>query len=369
MGTCYADPPHLGPHSYGFSLREHNGIVYTCRGGHIDISHLRKGADWTAYMAFRIRQTLLKGETRLAYRMREPSLYFIELTYPTGWAALPAQTRERIAEEIAVPAAQYCVFAGMVWHEVITWFGYKGIGFYTEYPSAFAWEDIYSNSLGCQLAGEALRDPDRSFEEAMTARLDRRLHRLGVQSKRVAWEAGEAVRDEWFVNDFLLCDMVKRNFDIGVDDGFVTPWLVPGIGGCADEAPELSPVPTLSLLREHGFSMKLEIEPREWERVKFKQFLYPSGRIEPARSFGPLMEYVRAQAIRRYGPYVDDGRLASPAAARPPRVSPAQGEGVAASPASTGSRLARPSADVRGARRPRVMDLVTLADSWLHEEP
>jgi hypothetical protein len=382
VGTRYPDPLHLGPHSYGFNLRERNGIVYTCRGGHIDITHLRKAADWTAYIAFRIRRALLSGDTRLSYRMREPSLYFIEFTYPNGWAALPTEARERIAAEIAVPAAQYCAFAGMVWHEVITWFGYKSIGIYTEYPSAFSWEDVYSNSVGCRLAGEALRDPGRSFDEAMTALLDRELQRLGVQPKRVAWQAGEAVRGEWFVNDFLLCDLVKRNFDIGLDDGFVTPWLVPGIGGCPDETPVLYPVPDLSVLHEHEFSMKLEIEPKEWERKEFAQFMYPSGRIEPARDYEPLMEYIRAQAIRRYGLYVDDHSL--PSLATPPAVTPVQGEGVAAaSPVLTGAQLGMQPADARresrpgsyharaedAGSRPGIADLLTFAYFWLGEEP
>ena len=40
----------LGPHGYGHQPDEGNGIVYTCRAGHIDITHVRACADWTKYI-------------------------------------------------------------------------------------------------------------------------------------------------------------------------------------------------------------------------------------------------------------------------------------------------------------------------------
>jgi hypothetical protein len=39
-GTRYLDINNLGKHSFGNSLSENDGIVYTCRGGHIDITHV-----------------------------------------------------------------------------------------------------------------------------------------------------------------------------------------------------------------------------------------------------------------------------------------------------------------------------------------
>jgi hypothetical protein len=394
VGTRYPDPFHLGPHSYGYSPWERNGIVYTCRGGHIDITHLRKACDWTAYLASHIRQTLLSDETHFSYRMREPSKHYLQFEYPKNWTSLPREVRERIASDVAIDAAEYCTYTGMVWHEILTWFGYKAIGFYTEYPSAFSWEDVYSNLVGCHLAAEALRDSDHEFNEAMTAAINRELQRLGVQPKPMAWRAGQVVRGHWFVGDFLFCDMVKRNFDIGWDDGFVTPWLVPGVGECGDAmAAATCAIPDLSVLRGHQFSMKLEIEPREWERKEILRLLYPSGdgrtgHIEPARHFGPIMDYVRAQAIRRYGPYVDDQSLPQHAVPQPPTVKPAQGEGaVSESPILTEASLGRqpenassglggsmrtesaPVGTNDGHGRISTEDILTFAHFWLGEEP
>jgi len=393
VGTRYPDPFHLGPHSYKFSPWERSGIVYTCRGGHIDITHLRKACDWTAYLAYHLQQSLLSDKATFSYRMHEPTKHYLQFGYPQGWASLPREVRERIASDVAIQVAEYCTYVGMVWHETLTWFGYKAIGFYTEYPSAFSWEDIYSNLLGCRLAVEALRDPDRDFEEAMTAVIDEELQRLGVQPRPAAWHAGQAVRGQWFVGDFLFCDMVKRNFDIGWDDGSVTPWVVPGMAGCEDETPAIYAVPDLSVLGEYRFSAKYEIEPREWERKEILRLLYPSsrgrtGRIEPAQHFGPIMQYIRAQAIRRYGPYVDDQTLPPQVTPQPPSVRPAgTGGAVAESPvvseAPFGMQHGTAREEMRsnhgwaspetasgvGRQKLTTDDILMLACFWLGEEP
>jgi hypothetical protein len=395
VGTRYPDPFHLGPHSYRFNMWERNGIVYTCRGGHIDVTHLRKAADWTAYLACRVRQTLLSDKTRLSYRMREPSKYRIVFEYPKVWTSLPPETRERVASDVAIQVAQYCTFTGMVWHEILTWFGYKSIGFYPEYPSAFSWEDVYSNLVGSRVAVEALRDPDRGYEEAMTALIDQELQRLGVKPRHTAWKAGEAVRGQWFVGDFLFCDMVKRNFDVGWDDGFVTPWLVSGMTECSSEAPALHGVPDLSSLGGYGFSARLEIEPREWERKEILRIVYPdrkerTGRIEPAKHFGPIMEGIRARAIQRYGPYVDDQSLPSRARPKPFASEPVETDGGVARSAisdetssetkpgkirtefrSVRGGYARPDAasgDTKTGLRFDTAEISILAEFWLGEE-
>src|SRR5665648_192829 len=44
----------LGPHSYLGNDGEGNGIIYTQRGGFVDMGHLRYQADWTAYLYSRI---------------------------------------------------------------------------------------------------------------------------------------------------------------------------------------------------------------------------------------------------------------------------------------------------------------------------
>jgi hypothetical protein len=310
-GVRYPDPCALGDHSYDFGLFERNGIVYTNRGGHIDITHLRKAADWTAYLAHQTRETIRAGRTEFSFRMREPSRYHVRLEYPAGWRYLPTDLKENITIEVSIGLGQYLAFTCCTWHEILTWFGFKGAGFYPEYESAFSWEDSYSNALGSQMGARALRDPDHEYNEAMTLLLRHKLKELGVRPRPAAYEAAEAVRGLWFTSGYIKCHMLKRNFDIGLEDGAVTPWLVPDYVMSDRDQPQPCPVPRLAFLDDYGFAAHMEIESREWEGDQILRIAYPKGtngtrRLEPALHFGPIMEFIRAQAVERYGPQVED---------------------------------------------------------------
>ena len=50
--------------------------------------------------------------------------------------------------------------------------------------------------------------------------------------------------------------------------------------------------------------MQLEIEPREWERGKVLKVAGKNKIIEPS-DFVKIMDYIREDAIKRYGPEVD----------------------------------------------------------------
>ncbi len=307
VGTTYADPGNLGMHRYSSGKGEKNGIVYTCRGGHVDIAHLRKGADWTAFLAERTLEQLIRGRGEFSFKFYEPSKYFVEVTYPDNWEELPDAERQAIARDVAIRLGQYFAFVGCTWHEILTWFGYKSAPWYPEFPSAFSWEDSYSNLLGTHIAGQVLRTSGSSYDQAMTIALDRELKKLGICSKRTAIEAAKQVRGQWFSGDFLfLVDVKGRNLDIGLDDGFITPWLVPSVAECRGAKPLSYPVPDLHFLADYGFSVKLEIEPREFERGKLLKIVYPDAssrrkRIEPAVHFAPIMEYIERAARKKYG--------------------------------------------------------------------
>ena len=53
MGTNFMGLGDIGKHGYRHSWWEQSGIMYTCKAGHIDMAHVRKTADWTAYLASR----------------------------------------------------------------------------------------------------------------------------------------------------------------------------------------------------------------------------------------------------------------------------------------------------------------------------
>ncbi|UCD52193.1 MAG: DUF4056 domain-containing protein [Phycisphaerales bacterium] len=264
MGVRYLDADDVGRHDYRSGRKESNGIVYTCRGGHIDVTHLRKIADWTAYLAYQTRDALIQSDRVFKFKMFEPSQHYVQITYPPGWKYLSPATRREIAGEISVSLGAYLAYTGSVWHEILTWHGFKGIGFYPEYNSAFSWEDNYSNALGSYLGAQALRDRDHDYDQAMTRLIAEQFQRLGPQSKATAKAAGLAVKGSWYVGAFVRVTMTKRHLDVGLEDGFVTPWLVPDVAQCGTPEPWLCPVPDLRLPEEYGFRFHHEIRPKQW---------------------------------------------------------------------------------------------------------
>ncbi|MEL6865514.1 MAG: DUF4056 domain-containing protein, partial [Bacteroidota bacterium] len=65
--TSITSLDNIGPHQYLGSREEQNGIIYTTRGGFIDLGHLRDQADWTAYLSALIQSG--KGEDLLIKRL------------------------------------------------------------------------------------------------------------------------------------------------------------------------------------------------------------------------------------------------------------------------------------------------------------
>jgi len=312
VGTDFLDVEELGQHAYKFGLSEKNGLLYSCRGGHIDTAHLRKAADWTAFVAAKTFEQLMQNETKFTFRLMEPSRYHVEITYPENWYDLSEEQKENIAFDISVRLGEYFIYTATTWHEIITWFGYKCTGFlYPEFASAFTWEDTFSNLLGTYIAGQALRDMEHEYDEAMTLALERELEKLDVQPGQTAKRAAKKVKGRWFSSNLLFfINMKKRHFDIGLDDGFVTPSIVPSVAGCEGAEALSYPVPGLDFLGEYGFSVKLEIEPRVLEGRKILSIVYSDGaeekeRIEPAVHFAALMDHIKKDAVKRYGRDVD----------------------------------------------------------------
>ena len=241
----------LGEHGYRHDISEKRGIVYTCKAGHIDITHVRKAADWTAYLASKIRHQLRENKTSLSFKLKEPTLYFVEFTYPENWKDLPEQEREEIVDDVSIRLGQYFSYTGLIWHEIITWFGYKCVGFFPERPSAFSWEDAFSDVFGTHIGAQALRDTEHKYDEAVTLALDCELKELGIQTGRTARHAAKKMRGIWYSESIMPFGRKrKRNFDTGHDDGFVTPLLVPSVPGCEGAEPKLCPVPNLEFLSE-----------------------------------------------------------------------------------------------------------------------
>jgi hypothetical protein len=190
----------------------------------------------------------------------------------------------------------------LTWHEIITWFGYRPKPHKSEFPSAFSWEDTYSNALGAQIGAAALADPNLSFNEAVTGILARWIRELDGQPAGVARQASEAMRGQWYTRSWLATRISRRNFDVGLDDGHITPCLVPSVAVCEGAQPQPVAVATLDSLARYGFSVKVELESRLWEQNKIRKVLNDAGsaatkRLDPAIHFPLIIEYCRTEHL------------------------------------------------------------------------
>ena len=304
VGTSFLGPD-LGTHGYSYRPSEKDGIAYTCRGGTIDVIHVRIAADWTAYLTATTYRRLLQHDSSFTYKLDvDRSRSFLTITYPENWDGLSQDQQSAMAREVALAMGPYLTFTLTTWHEILTWYGYKILGPLPEFPSAFSWEDSYSNLLGTIIAAHALQDAEHTYDDAVKIALDREMQRLGIQPAAVARHASDSVGGKWFTGKALfLVTMRKRNFDIGLKDGSVTPVLIPGVSACPDVKPMPYPVPKLDVLSQHGFSVKLEIEPHEWEKGKILRLVYgdgPQKRIIPEQHFPVIMDAIRREASALY---------------------------------------------------------------------
>jgi len=294
-GMPFPSPDKLGTHRSDSGVGETNGMVYTCKGGFIDIGHVREGADRTAYIAEVARENLTKGKKRFSFRVIEPSRYWVKVTYPDTWNALSQPEREKALKEVPILMGQYLAHRSMVWHEIMTWYGFAITGLFPETISSFSCEDPYSDVLGTYLGVQALRDNGHSFNEAMTRLINETLKELDVQPARVARRARDKVRGKWYTGGFyFFVTMKKHNFDAGLDDGFISPVLVSGM--CPNAKPRPWPAPSMASLSKYGFKMDVKIEPLIWQKGKIWNSIGLAKnvrRVDPEVHFPAMLDAIK----------------------------------------------------------------------------
>ena len=310
-GMRFADPNDLGRHCLDNCRDEKLGLVYTCRAGFVDLGHLREAADRTYSIAQITYKNLMQSNTNYSYAVIEPSRYYITLAYPDPWQDRPVQERGVVAQEISVQLGQYLAHTSLIWHEILTWYGFSSSWFFSENISAFSPEDPYSDVLGTHLAATILNEPpcfyDESiYEQVMTTRIDETLKELDVQPIKIAKQALEAVKGQWYDGGYyFFVKMKKRDFDVGFDDGIVAPWQVPGI--CLDAEAQDCPAPNLGFLNTYGFEVHIQIDPVEFQKGQIYKVLglKHSDRITPDIHFPIIIESIRKKAKQLNGNDVD----------------------------------------------------------------
>ncbi len=205
----------LGPHRYLGNKEEHNGIIYTHRGGFIDMGHLRDQADWTAFLYFNI----LKNKGLPTFSL--------PLVREGGRKTLIFHNDTSLTDRDRLSIAGHIAFDLSVWHEISTWFGVSYIPFIPERYSSFSPEDLYSNALGAMLGMEAI-DSQEDYEMAMTRSIRGYLTRLqAVEHIEETKQKMDEVEGLWWRRSVPLPKsrfLIRRYYEAYQP---LTPWLTP----------------------------------------------------------------------------------------------------------------------------------------------
>jgi hypothetical protein len=176
----------IGSHHFLGKNTENNGIMYTGKGGFIDMGHLRDVADWTAWL-----YTFFQNEKHLGCLEKN-------LGYEGGEKKLSVSLPGSFSDEDILLLAGRIAYELSTWHEIATWFGVRSVPFVSEKFSSFSIEDPYSNLLGVTLGMEAIRS-ELPYEEAMTRLIYQKLTDLEVvPTEKETLQAMETVQGIWW---------------------------------------------------------------------------------------------------------------------------------------------------------------------------
>jgi hypothetical protein len=206
----------IGEHRYLGGKEEGNGIIYTKRGGFIDLGHMRDCADWTAYLYKLIQSKQGLTNPVLITLGTEGGTKSLELEIPLGIDSMEIiHVAGKIAYELSL------------WHEIATWFGVSYIPMLPERYSSFSPEDLYSNLLGVELGINALKS-ELEYDEAMTLLIGQMMSTLeAVRTLEETYFAMVEVENFWWTRTKSLPNkkiLIERYTET---DCYLLPWLVP----------------------------------------------------------------------------------------------------------------------------------------------
>jgi Protein of unknown function (DUF4056) len=292
----------LGEHAYaGLSSEKDRGMVYTCRGGFIDIAHARKTIDLCKYAAVRFELALLNDWSAFQIQSREPSRYVVHLRYPAFWRSLSATEKQRLARELSIRLGQRMAMIMVTWHEVLTWYGYKASGILPEVQSAFTYDDTGSHAFGVLVGGRALRD-SREWDQAVTAAMNSTLRELHAVGPRETLMAAERVEGAWWSG----FEPLRRQVESGLDRP-VQAWIVRDLPFCRMADPYRYELPPISNVSGRDFRglVRIDIDPNVGQSSDIRRAVPGSPSVIDVDKHLPLiMEQIKrrsdAQVLRTY---------------------------------------------------------------------
>ncbi len=282
----------IGEHGYMGGKEEGNGIIYTKRGGFIDLGHMRDCADWTAYL-----YKLIQSKQGLA----NPVL--ITLGSEGGTKTLELEIPTEINSTEIIQLAGKIAYELSLWHEIATWFGVSYIPMLPERYSSFSPEDLYSNLLGVELGINALKS-ELEYNDAMTQLIDQMMSTLdAVTTLEETYSAMEEVENFWWTRTKSLPSkkiLIERYTET---DCYLLPWLVPSEINILPAYKLMKPEDSLSDLYKlkiklnHKFPLKdiiPEHEKRTITQNDFERFV-----VYINHDLAHLTEKILRQSIRK----------------------------------------------------------------------
>lgn len=233
----------LGSHRYNDSAlgavknllglsEEKNGILYTHRGGFIDIAHVRDTADNTFFIFSQIYPRL--GQDWRDFYSNELGVRRLRFNAFSP----PGEMTRRYT--LAAWLAGHLAFQLAQWHEIAQWYGFQSVPGFPETISAFSPEDLYANLLGARIAiaiilhGQA--GSVAQYNDAMTRELKGALERLGAVTREETAQKFQALDGDWWSSQRRVPDkflVLKRNYSLAnnrlptpVSFEKAEPWLL-----------------------------------------------------------------------------------------------------------------------------------------------
>lgn len=214
----------LGSHHYNDSAlgavknivglsAEKSGLIYTHRGGFIDIAHVRDTADNTFYIFSRILPKL--GQRWRYFYSEELGVRRVQLLAFTP----PSSLSQRYT--LAAWLAGHLAFQLAQWHEIAQWYGFQSVPGFSEEISAFSPEDLYSNLLGARLAINVIlqgkAETIDAYNAAMDGELRHALLQLGVVTGTETERKFRELDGDWWNSKRRVPDkflVLKRNYNL-----------------------------------------------------------------------------------------------------------------------------------------------------------
>ncbi len=203
---------------------ENNGVLYTARGGFIDLAHVRDTADDTVALFFQIFRHL--GQEHVIEVPDEIGRRYVRMR-AFDVDGLSGQERWQLSAALAARLAYFKAES----HEIAQWHGYASFASWPETVSAFSPEDLYSNMLGAKLSMALINAQlvlnDQLYNQSLTVWLDTALEWLGEVDKTTTNALFDVVDGQWWDSSRPIPDkfmVLKRHYGMGDRQ---LPYLVP----------------------------------------------------------------------------------------------------------------------------------------------